>query len=78
MNIFHRHDWSDWSISERGKVVDGIYHRDIVGSYIVQNRFCRKCGMHKIKQQRTGTIRSDVKLVPDAKQAMRAPQKDIA
>lgn len=78
MSLFHRHNWSDWSISERGRVVDAVYTKEVVGSYIVQDRFCRSCGKHQMKQQRTGSVRRDVRLVADVRPAHRAPQKDTA
>jgi len=77
MSIFHRHEWSDWTIVSHGQVVDDIWNH-IVGSYIVQDRFCRTCGKHKIKQQRTGSIRANVRLVECAQPTLRAPQKDMA
>lgn len=79
MGIFHRHDWSDWSITERGRVLDDFMSDDVmVGSYIVQDRFCRACGKHQIEQQRVGSVRSHVRLMPDGKASARQPQRDLA
>lgn len=77
MGLFHRHDWSDWSITERGKVVHPVYLSEIIGSYILQERFCRKCGMVRVSQERAGSARTNARLVPEAKFS-RAPKKDFA
>lgn len=38
-----RHKWSDWAVTERGKIVTYVSERE-VGHYIVQERFCTVCG----------------------------------
>jgi hypothetical protein len=74
MSFFHRHNWSDWAILERGQLVDR-YCPQILGCYINQERFCQDCGKHQLNQQRAGTPRVDVQLVTTSWPA-RQPQKD--
>jgi len=73
-SLLHWHRWSDWAVVETG-TVHHPYTTAQIGNYLRQERFCTTCGKHQIHQQRSGSMMSDVRLVPATRQA-RAPSKD--
>ena len=61
--MFHFHKWSDWSIIERGKVFDS--YNILVGSYILQERFCLTCNKSRLDQNATvSLLKGQYKLTP--------------
>jgi len=62
--MFHFHKWSDWVVIESGKLIDQWMSHHILGSYVIQQRFCHKCGKTQVSTDKT-TLRSDVRLVPE-------------
>ena len=67
--MFHFHKWSDWIVTERGKVVDDCDSRITIGKYITQERYCLKCRNTSIRCKKT-TIRCDVSFVPEEKKTL--------
>ena len=64
--MFHRHTWTDWLVTERGRIVNKYYQHHKLGSYLAQERYCTKCGKTQINHQRTIIYSSQMHvLVPE-------------
>lgn len=63
--MFHFHKMSDWSIIEKGKVVDRNHSQDVIGTYLTQERYCFKCGKTQVKTVSTTRLMPGYnKLIP--------------
>jgi hypothetical protein len=45
----HKHDWSDWAITDRGDVL--WMRSNVVGWYAVQERHCHQCGKTQFEER---------------------------
>lgn len=56
------HDWSDWVVTERGELRDDVW-RDRLGSYLIQERYCRACGKTDLDERTSVKVsRSTIRL----------------
>lgn len=66
--MFHFHKYSDWSIVEKGRVVENGYSHKQIASYLLQERFCHKCGKTQIDMQMTEKFKiGSFELKPETK-----------
>lgn len=64
--MFHFHKWTDWLTIETGKIVDYVWKKDVLGSYVTQERYCVKCGKTQLTTQKTTRKLSTV-LIPEVR-----------
>lgn len=69
--MFHFHKWSDWVVTERGRIVHQWIcgPEAVFGRYMIQERYCFKCGKTQIENQRT-TLRNDTRLIAEEKKTL--------
>lgn len=51
MGCFWKHNWSKWKIIEEGDRVSDIT-KGVIGSYIIQKRYCIDCGRTEIEKEK--------------------------